>query len=394
MGDKTRRWSSTTYQGIQVTYDKEADNGDEVIIKHVASNASLIIQRQASGFLITDERGVSVSSENSFYERLQGHEENDTIVSLAARTNDYSTSASATIEHMGIRVEFTQDGQKRVSFSNSNHQIELESPSKKIKVDLPTGRFFQAIHFDNAFLEELARQHPRTFVQIVAAKDMGLEPGLKAFNGLATFEAAIKLQSAFDQVVGDNWEGPEAWNPINFQKLGGLTAVEKPWRDTAEFEGYKAAIPTLFSIVKRDDGFDLRTSSAGKERILSRGCIFAHAANHTAAAHSLTTAKLDAVIQLLENADTITDRGQKKWHFVVIDHQGNFEAMRALSESADEQYNMNHHEFAVLNITPHLSIVAIQQTNLERVLCGQPVNSQPEGQAPIQKPGDQTQLTI
>ena len=133
LGDKTRRWSSVTYDGIQITFDKEYGNDDEVILRHIASKAALLIQKQDIGFLVTDERGISVTSNISYAERLQGNSSDADVIDIALRHNDYESCATATVEHLGIKVQFTPSGQKRITFENSNRYIELEAPPKEKK---------------------------------------------------------------------------------------------------------------------------------------------------------------------------------------------------------------------------------------------------------------------
>lgn len=389
--DKRRKWSSASHGDITVTFDKDFDKdraeeieaaekeGREpdlsakrtVIIsyrdrkKDVSSE--LIIEESDIGFLITDERGVTVSSATPYSEMTQLEE---TAPAMEA-ANDAGTEFPhrALIDHLGIIVEFSNKGQKRITFENSNSYIELESSDTPVPDGLKTGRFFNVVNLDGAFLGELARskQNPFSFIMLVMAKDLGLEPSLKSFNGFDP-EAPSKV-SGLLKTMGDF----NQWTGSALRRLGGVGVLEKIWRDTAEFNGYKTAIPTNFSASEKEDGsIGVQTTSTGKERVLSRSHLLSKALGGEAPTHSLQG--ISGIFAVLADAQSVEDRGKTPWQLITIEHKGNFDGIKALIKAARKDYLLSTDEFAVINMSPDLAMMAITQEALEKCLGRKPMS--------------------
>ncbi|HPF79232.1 MAG TPA: hypothetical protein PLF01_08090 [Alphaproteobacteria bacterium] len=378
--DKTRRWRSVSYGNVNLSYDRDDENRKEFIISHSNSNASLHIQQQDLGFLITDERGVTVSSSTPYSERQQ-HSVN------GGETDNFT--ASATVEHLGVRIEFSDQGQKRITFADSNTYIELEGSDEPAPSPLKTGRFFHAINFDEDFLGRLAasRKHPLSFVTVIAAMDMGLEPSIRTFNGFVdAVDAAAKIQNAKSYRQAETAIQNGTWNIASSQNpwKGLVASLEKAWRDSAEFDGYKVATPKSFSIMAEEVGFSIQTTSTGKERILSRGCLFAAAVNNEPPTHALSRNIMNRIFPALAEADPVKDRGNQPWHVIVINHDGHFDAIRNLAGTVEETHLLDTDQFAVMTFSPTQSFVAIRQDALDQCLSAPKAKSVPQSgrQAP------------
>lgn len=383
--DQRRRWRSESYNGITVSYDNSDPNVREVLITHNASQAELLIQQQDIGFLVTDERGITLSSNTPYSERQLINADEPSI--SAANDTQEDLCPPIGIPHLNAYVQFSSNGRKRVTFEESDSFIELEAAENPTLKPLRNGRFVHANTVGMDFLNALAKfkTDPLTFVTIVAAKDLGLEPSLKSFNGLSHAGTASILQEALKLTEADEWNRLKKQLSNALKRSGGIAMLEKPWRDSAEFDGYKAALPRNFSIAKTEDGFDIHTCSSGKERILARGLLFSAAANGLPSLHTLPDSGMKAVLKLLADAKTINDRGNNQWHVIAIDHKENFEGMTQLSDYAVERYHLTVDDFAVINISRTKAVIAIREKALDNALSSpepMPIQTEKKPEAP------------
>ena len=392
--DKRRKWSSKSHGDITVSFNKNYDEEREteiekakkegrepdlsekraVIITYLDRKkdvrSELIIEESDIGFMITDERGVSVSSATPYSEMTPLQDDKPPAMKSA---NDAGVKFPhrALIDHLGIIVEFSNKGQKRITFERSNSFIELEGSNAPAPDDLKTGRFFNVVNLDGAFLEELARtkKSPMTFVMLVAAKDLGLQPNLRSFNGFRD-DAAAKAATALAGISDD-----DIWVGSTLKRLGGISALEKAWNDTAEFNGYRAEIPKNFMASEQTGGgINIQTTSTGKERVLTRGHLLSAAMNDGTQRHGLNSGGLVTVFKQLADTQVIEDRGNNPWHLITIEHKGNLDGIRALMVSARTDYLLTADEFALINISETMAMVAISQDALEKCLTAKPMS--------------------
>lgn len=393
--DKRRKWHSRTHGDITVSYNKNYDEEREteiekarkegrepdlsekraVIITYTNRKADvrseLIIEESDIGFTITDERGVTVSSATP-YSEMTPLKDDALPVMEAANDAGVKFSHRALIDYLGLTVEFSDKGQKRITFDRSNSFIELEGSDAPAPDGLKTGRFFNLVNLDGAFLGELAqsKRNPFSFIMLIMARDLGLQPTLKSFNGMDP-NAATRVSNILKTT-----EENSPWIKSMLKRAGGIAVLEKAWRDTAEFDGYKTAIPTNFMASEQADGsLNIQTTSTGKERVLTRGHLLAAAMDDGARRHSFGSGGLTTVFKQLADVEVVQDRGNNPWHLITIEHKGHFDGVKALIKSAREDYLLQTDEFAVINISETMAMVAISQDALEKSLATKPVSS-------------------
>ncbi len=366
--DAVRKYRTQFQGNVKISYPAVEVYNGHFILTHMDTGAFLEFDETDIGFTVTDERGVTVHSNAPFVETPKN--------GLPRPANNNSDGVIARIKHLEISVCFSKDGDKILSFTDSNSFIALNGPDEVQKQQIRNGRLLHQIFIEREALETLTEsaQNGLTLLQLVVARDLALQSGLKAFNGLAMADDDGMQQLARLQEEVHSQTGAHNYRDFFIGiHQGRFALMEKAWHDTTEFTGYVSEIPSSFAVRKNDAGYSLSTSLEGREKIWSYSHVFKNAVTNLPTPVTAGDLTPEKFIVTLLNGTEVLDHRNDQWHYVVLDNGGDFRISQNLRKQIGETLLLDSSEFAVINFDPQMSIVAIRLETLEDIKDRKPL---------------------
>ncbi len=368
--DETRKWTHKEANGLTVlTSDDDkkckvidADNGRSLLIE----------QRSNNRIKVTDEHGQSfILSQGKVKSR------GDTVANVAPiqSTNEFGfddeTAKPYIHETMGVIARFNDDGSKSIFFEDLGHRVDMNTHGDGINQQSHPGQFFHKISFDDSTFKEwdIHPAYAMMFAKLVIAKDLNIEPSLKAFNELDEDKAATLLMAYLEDEYDEEWDGPEAWRAKKKKEKIGIEKAEKPWNDTTEFKGYQADLPSKFFIQKTNDGYDLTTSSDSKHSILAQGALLQQARkNNILSIQSVNeNTATQSVLHMLNQGHSTEDHLGREWSFVVLQSNAARKIVDSMNAVAHNTLGVSSNDYAAINFSDNESLIAMETETLKRV---------------------------
>lgn len=315
--DERRKWRNLDAASIMTACI--SPDGRQAYIRHHDTGATLTISRAESGFTIEDE---------SKREYRTGGKAGDDIqiqpIRTAAQIKKVPVNAAAVhIESFGITVHMHADGKKDIFMDSEGRQLRFARPAFEIDKKDPAGRFFHAIQFNDAAAAAWGIR-PVDLVnatKLVIARDMDIEPELRAFNALDEARAAQHLLYTMTEEKDYSWQGPAQWRPMKKKELGDISPLQKAWTDATDFEGYYTGLPRQFSLRKTDDGFELLTMLDHRETIWIHSNLLKKAVSGEIKPVRVLKREVTprSLLNMLEHGEAISDHRGRAWRFAVYE---------------------------------------------------------------------------
>lgn len=327
--DETRKWNEISKKsGVRIA----ANHGkDKFLIlydkkdKDVDVHAYVRIERRGEDYLVIDESGRQLTITASGL-----HPEQRSVLPVAKMAStaelglDDPKAMTMVIPGTSCVIRFFKDGTKTLFNDATGQKIEFPAPLAAKDRSLHSGAFPHVISFgsDTPRSWGIDVRDTQSATKLILARDMGLEPRLEAFNALDEDKARAYLDYLMVEEEDMTWKGPRQWRPrlIKSPTRAGVQALQKPWKDSTEFEGYFIATPKNFRIQKSEDGFDVRASVEYREWIWTHGAILNTVMENQTAPLAIL-GKLDqpaTFLHALEQGSRTENHRGDAWHYVVF----------------------------------------------------------------------------
>ncbi len=368
--DETRKWTSKEAGDLTVL---TSDDGKKCKIIDSENGRSLLLEKRSNNRIkVTDEHNQSfVLSQGKVKSRGNTVADVTPIQTTKEFGFDDDTAKPYVQEDMGVIVRFNQDGSKSVFFEDIGHRVDMNAQSEGIDQQNHPGQFFHKISFNDSTFKEwdIHPAYAMMFAKLVVAKDLNIEPNLKAFNELDEEKAAALLMKYLEDEYDEDWDGPEAWRPKKKKEKIGIEKAEKPWRDTTEFKGHNTAIPKKFFIRKTDEGYDLTTSSDSKHSILAQGALLQQARQNNIIAIQTVNENTATqnVLHILNQGHTTEDHLGREWKFVVLQSNAAHKIVESMNDVSHNTLGVTPNNYAAINFSDNESLIAMEAQTLEDV---------------------------
>jgi hypothetical protein len=190
--------------------------------------------------------------------------------------------------------------------------------------------------------------------KLVVACDFGLELGIEAINAPAGYRIVQP-------------ELPANVTTLRPDQRTHLNIVQKPWRDTTEFEGHDVSSPRTFFVEADDAGLNLITSLDQREAIWSQGDVL-HAALSTGAPPVQTvTSRTQAhhMLNLLTRGAVTRDTRGREWNYVVVETQHSLDIATKLRKAMRHEFGLTARHCSVMTYDKGLCILAMASKVLD-----------------------------
>lgn len=368
--DEKRKWHSLKHG--DVTLSSSPDSLQAYAI-HEPSGTSLHIDRRDKNIIrITDERHQSLTYQNGkFSTRDDTHPDISLILSSAEFGFNQEGVSTLMLSPLKVILRFDKKGSKTVFFDDLGHKVSYPAPKEAIKRELQGGRFFQCISFSNAQAKEWDL-HPLAMLhnaKLIVAKDMDVEPHLRAINELDGEKAQAMLMEFLRTEYDKDWKGPEAWRPKIKKELGDLTAAEKKWLDTTDFTGNIIDLPQRFFISTTDDGFNLTTSSDTKHAIWTHGDVLQQVKDTSITPVQTVSLKttMQSLLHIIGRGETMYDHLNREWNVIVLQSPNTKEIIKSTKDCMRGSMGLTNHDYAALNFGENRCLLAMESQTLERI---------------------------
>lgn len=312
-------------------------DGRKTQVTH-SSGASVSFDLQNNMVVAIDESGISFTVSGK------------TLVSDAALpvTPVSLTHNPIDIPGTNITLHFDDLGNKAIILGD--HQFTLPAPKEKPSIPLTKGAQIHVASISDAQASgwDIPPADMADVIKMVIARDLGLENDLEARN--IPEQVVYTLET---HVPGTDIRHLRPFERARF--------LEKPWRDTVEFEGHDVAQPLTFFVEKDHDGFNLITSLDQREAIWSQGSVLRAALSGATPPVRTLTAKAQAhhVLQLLAHGATTRDERAREWNYVIIETPGALDVAAKIRSAMRQEFGLTARHCSVMTFEKGLCVLAM-----------------------------------
>lgn len=235
---------------------------------------------------------------------------------------------------------------------------------------LKNWQFFNSFDIPQSLLEswDIPEHQAISFIKLVIAHDIGLQPELYAFNGVHEKDMRLLLQSIKHKTVNSKNILKEDIAKIITKKLDDKkteSLLEKPWSDPTEFTGNTTAFPTNFTIEKTKNGYSIKTTLEGREDIISCSTIFEQSVTNGFILPSISEESSAKELQsALEKGRESSDHRKEKWLHGIIETSDNTPKIR---NTLREKFGLSTGQYALIRYDSIYAVLALRQTALENL---------------------------
>lgn len=371
--DEKRKWKSRRNRDLVVSTSQDKDSAFLVDERY---GTSLHITKKPGKkydvVIVTDEDGHSIHYRNGkiktdFWNKFRNH------VSLSRRSSINRSGEDENvyeISDFGLFLRLNENGSRTISFKNSTQEALLPPRENRRRKPHANGRFFHVISFNSAASDEfgLSLTDLKDYVKIILAREIGLEPDLKAINELDPDRFVSMAAEIIPREYDPDWSGPEQWRPEIKKSIGDLRDIEKTWHDVTQFKGYSIDTPSRFAISRTHRGFDIQTSLDHREQILAQGRVLKNAFESSPEPFTpLNTNKMDrTLLHFLNHGEETEDHKNRQWRYVVIQSEQSAVLSHRVRELCRQNLGLEQQDFSAINHDDDKCILAMNAHALKR----------------------------
>lgn len=364
--DKSRRWKS--YSAGDVAYLVEPE-GETAFLHHKPSGATLTVIRVGRDLLAEDESGRLLAIEDG--RPAMEYTEDGTFSPIRSESEWLDHANTAHLPALDLHVRFAADGSKSLFFDAGGLRVDIGAPELKYEERRHPGRLFHAVDFTvgDAAAFGLEPHDLMVGAKLVIAKDLGIEPEIRAFNALDPEKALAFTLDLMTDKWDPDWKGPWQWRPKLKPKVGDISPLQKAWHDSTEFEGHFVAVPTRFTIEKTDDGYSFRTCLDDREAIRAQARV-AHEASEGGIPTVDTLAARTApekLLHFLRHGAAVRDHRNREWSCVLAHAQKAAILAEEARAAMRSHFGLGAFHFAAVGLDRDLCVLAMDATALEDV---------------------------
>lgn len=265
---------------IQLRYETPSDPKNnlryallDVANRPIPAKSALHIENTDQGILISDESGRIIDIPHNggapqSHENTQGYSTGGEKLLTQARSQ--AGSETLDLPSFGVIICFQTNGQKTVFLPQSQTAISFDKPTGYNKPPIFFGKLLNTVTFDQVFASNLGMDIASGFLdpaKLTVALDLGVEPDIKLMNALdpdKTFELLAYLI-----------EKRERGQKYDISSEADISALQKSWNDTVEFEGYKIHSSKKFGIMRDPSktSYVFKFSADSKASLIAQGMV-------------------------------------------------------------------------------------------------------------------------
>lgn len=368
--NEKRKWQSRRQDDVVLSISPDSLQAHAL---HEPSGTSLHIDRREDGVIsITDEHNQTLTYRDGKFS-TRGDVTPDIAPISSSLEFGFNQDGVSTLMISPLKtiLRFNKDGSKTAFFDDLGHKVSYPAPQDTIKREMQAGRFFQRISFSNAAAKEW-NLHPLAMLhnaKLIVAKDLDVEPHLRAINELDAEKAHVMLMEFLRREYDKNWTGPESWRPKIKKELGDLTQAEKIWLDTTDFTGSIIDLPQRFFISATEDGFDLTTTSDTKHAILTHGDVLQQARDLFSSPVQTVAPKTDmqSLLYIMGRGENMHDHLGREWNAIVLQSPHAKEIIKCAKDCMRGSMGLTNYDYAALNFGEGRCLLAMESQTLERI---------------------------
>lgn len=368
--NEKRKWHSVRHGDVILSSSPDSLQAYAV---HEPSGTSLHIDRRDKNTIrITNEHHQTLTYKNGKFSTRDDVNPDISLISSSAEFGFNQNGISTLmLSPLKVILRFDKDGSKTVFFDDLGHKASYPAPKEAIKRELQGGRFFQRISFSNTHAKEWDL-HPLAMLhnaKLIVAKDMDVEPHLRAINELDEQKAQAMLMEFLRTEYDKDWNDPKQLQTAIDKGYESLTPTEKIWLDTTDFKGSIIDLPQRFCISSTGDGFDLTTSSDTKHAIWTHGDVLQQVKE--ASITPVQTVNLKTTIQsllhMMGRGETMRDHLSREWNVVVLQSPHTKEIIKSTKDCMRDQMGLTNHDYAALNFGENKCLLAMESQIFDRI---------------------------
>lgn len=219
-----------------------------------------------------------------------------------------------------------------------------------------TARLPHCLRLEAEDLHYNAHGSARQIVQLMLAHDFGLEPSLKAFNGLDKKKTDLLGSDVYNLSGVDL----EIGKPGSMKQDFEAGAYEKPLYDSAQFKGASASVTQNFIVRNNNEGgLDIFLNATQKNRLLAQASVLKCALNETAEAEKVSMQGRTLLNSLQDGRATLS-YDEKRWLYNTARYDASEAFLPIVRHIFHDRLGVRRHQFMALSADKHTYILTLR----------------------------------
>ncbi|MEM6812537.1 MAG: hypothetical protein AAF549_08750 [Pseudomonadota bacterium] len=373
--DKRRKHRSVQRGKFFETVIRNVGKPDQVVITHSGSSVELLIERNQNGIItVSDERGISVTSQHDHHEKIKRGRLIGPFAAVANIGHNLKKPKpdELEIERLGITIKVFNTGEKEVIFHEQGTSAKMGAFTKdpNSEYDIPlTGTRLYRLGLEAPIIEDLSVDYKDLppYLTLLLARDYDLQSDIFALNEVDPIISEANLEQAWHGEFDEEWSGPEEWRPQPEPDYEKAKLAEKEWHDVTEFRGHRVDVPKNFRIMRQKSSYFVTTDFDRRDRIINLSAIYNHITEEgspTSRFISETTSPY-SLLRILHKSQSFTAPNGDQWLYVVFESPEAAKITNALRQSVKAEYGLGGNEFGAINFARGKSFIAIREDMMD-----------------------------